>query len=496
MGWCWGKDRFLPTLTCGIRERNWSVWREATAAANLKLRYVSLQVPTYFDYLLDKFAAVRPVVEETICWNDKEPVDILLCTSFPSKFATVWSSSMQVAVAYTPPRRLSDCPQGWVYHSETVKHFSLGGCTDDISVFWFCSKLKGEGKGDLALKFYLTSGSPLNSVLDPVKSAGTKASRPVDPGGNVTQVLPVPGYANTYSGHGLYPLKKGRSNKHWPKVVTDCVFTETKFVRRFPTPRELLLIIDTATSDIRHMSDTAQIQIFKLRQPPGKSCQAVAIALSHALPQSGKTIAKAAFHQRRDTGPCPGVSVVAPLSAGEGVQDETLRLAKEDGAPIDYALWNEALSKGWDGVPRKPGINHPLPDLYWKACDVFRVHLIRGYRRRVLRCFWRWTRGRMNKKIQRCYIPEVKSWVVCTHLQPRVVERMVYQSRSKTWEPIRHEVPNIRYSWASDGRALYSRRLTCLRRWHKTDFEAAREVSVVVSNLTWWEWNRSSRLFF
>ena len=66
-----GKRSLLPTLTCGIRERNWSVWREATAAANLKLRYVSLQVPTYFDYLLDKFAAVRPVVEETICWNDK-----------------------------------------------------------------------------------------------------------------------------------------------------------------------------------------------------------------------------------------------------------------------------------------------------------------------------------------------------------------------------------------------------------------------------------------
>ena len=49
-----GKQSRYATLSCGIWEREWSVWRGAATAANLTIRYVSLQLPLYCDYLFVK----------------------------------------------------------------------------------------------------------------------------------------------------------------------------------------------------------------------------------------------------------------------------------------------------------------------------------------------------------------------------------------------------------------------------------------------------------
>ena len=135
MEWSLGSGRDIQHCLVAFLEREWSVWRGAAAAVNLIIRYVSVQLPLYCDYLFVREPMFKPVVEPVVCWNEEESVDILLCSCFPSKKAAIWSSKLQAVVAYISPRHMMDCPDGWHFHQEKISHFVVGGCTDDVTVF-------------------------------------------------------------------------------------------------------------------------------------------------------------------------------------------------------------------------------------------------------------------------------------------------------------------------------------------------------------------------
>ena len=394
--------RVLPSpfaLTCGIVSTGWPAFALAARARGWGLRCTVLGKSDWAPWVRKMFGEieiVEGVGEAVVGLGCRLVPQVWLCDMEPSRSLKIFGGIGEHKPVVISLRRFrQQVPLGYKYRRICLLHQQCGGVSDRATHFHIYHAL---GK-EVSWEVKAVASRDLNSVVDPKVSGYPCPAPRTAPLGNpqVVQIRP-----NTYHVGGLYP-----SSALTPRFVAPCVFSQTGWVRRYLSGREMCEVLDVPP-DVRDSLSSGEIStICKESVVPGKvATKMVDLASSWILMRSkGDNVISQEGQKKVRLGPGEQLSKVnlnviqvQPVELKEG--NRKLQATKADDAEIPEYLWNSVLVPDGDLVK----IN---------KLSVLRNFALRWVKRELLRSFLRWFHGRyphVSKWKQRSLHLEYSVW--------------------------------------------------------------------------------------